>query len=66
MHNPRPNRRGFFIVQVPQYQHDRGYAASREAAMGDFKARWMKCKRPPTEAASNEVAFLSASHPVQD
>ena len=27
-------------ARVPQYPHDRGYAASREAAMADFKARW--------------------------
>jgi len=25
---------------VPQYPHDRGYAASREQAMADFKAAW--------------------------
>jgi hypothetical protein len=30
----------FLIARVPQYPHDRGYAASRELAMGDFKARW--------------------------
>jgi len=27
-------------VRVPQYPHDRGYAASREQAMADFMARW--------------------------
>ena len=27
-------------ARVPQYPHDRGYAASREAAMADFKAAW--------------------------
>jgi hypothetical protein len=27
-------------ARVPQYPHDRGYAASREQAMADFKARW--------------------------
>jgi hypothetical protein len=27
-------------VRVPQYPHDRGYAASREQAMADFKAAW--------------------------
>jgi len=27
-------------ARVPQYSHDRGYAASREEAMADFKARW--------------------------
>jgi hypothetical protein len=30
------------MVRVPQYPHYRGYAASREQAMADFKARWMK------------------------
>jgi hypothetical protein len=25
---------------VPQYPHDRGYAATREDAMADFKAEW--------------------------
>ena len=29
-------------VRVPQYPHDRGYAASRKTAMADFKVRWMK------------------------
>jgi hypothetical protein len=29
-------------ARVPQYRHDRGYAATREEAMADFKARWMK------------------------
>ena len=28
-------------ARVPQYPHDRGYAASREEAMADFKARWV-------------------------
>src|SRR6202162_71856 len=28
------------IARVPQYPHDRGYAASREAAMADFKTAW--------------------------
>ncbi len=27
-------------ARVPQYPHDRGYAAKREAAMADFKAAW--------------------------
>jgi hypothetical protein len=27
-------------ARVPQYSHDRGYAASREQAMADFKAAW--------------------------
>ena len=27
-------------ARVPQYPHDRGYAATREQAMADFKAAW--------------------------
>ena len=27
-------------ARVPQYPHDRGYAATREDAMADFKAEW--------------------------
>jgi len=27
-------------VRVPQYPHDRGYAATREEAMAAFKAAW--------------------------
>jgi hypothetical protein len=36
------DRRWFWTitVRVPQYPHDRGYAASREEAIMDFKARW--------------------------
>jgi len=30
-------------ARVPQYPHDRGYAATREEAMADFKARWGGC-----------------------
>jgi hypothetical protein len=29
-------------VRVPQSPHDRGYAASREEAMANFKAAWLK------------------------
>jgi hypothetical protein len=28
-------------VRVPKSSRDRGYAASRESAMADFKARWI-------------------------
>jgi len=29
-------------ARVPQNPHDRGYAASREEAMADFKAAWAR------------------------
>jgi hypothetical protein len=29
-------------ARVPNSMQDRGYAATREAAMAHFKARWMK------------------------
>jgi hypothetical protein len=29
-------------VRVPQYPHDRGDAATREEAMADFKAQWVR------------------------
>jgi hypothetical protein len=42
----RPERGGCqsrnwtITARVPQYPHDRGYAASRELAMANFKAAW--------------------------
>jgi hypothetical protein len=36
------DRRWFWTItaRVPQSAYDRGYAASREEAMQDFKVRW--------------------------
>jgi hypothetical protein len=39
-HTQAPEGQPWFTItaRVPQYRHDRGYAASREQAMADLKA----------------------------
>jgi hypothetical protein len=42
-HAAPADRRWFWTItaRVPQSAYDRGYAASREQAMADFKAGWL-------------------------
>ena len=43
LHPQAPQGQPWFwaiMARVPQYPHDRSYAASREEAMVDFKVAW--------------------------
>ena len=47
-------------ARVPQYPHDRGYAASREQAMADFKAGWEHEPVNLGERTSDRLRLLRA------
>jgi hypothetical protein len=47
--------------RVPQSTHDRGYAATREQAMADFKARWLR-RSEPHEDRRRHLLNVMADH----